>query len=162
MADVDNTQPAGVNPIGKFSVTYLGEQLADNSASRRDLGFAGSIAGKWYAVYGDTLWCAPGVRDPAESPAGFHGMVRNSVSALGANPLRVHDLNLNDDAPVPHQRQLVPWEARWGETQTFGFGGTSIVETDGAAETGALYYLIVSACIRDAAVVPRRPVVAKD
>ncbi|KOS22104.1 hypothetical protein ESCO_001905 [Escovopsis weberi] len=138
----DNTQPAGENPIGKFSVQYLGEQRSSNSASRRDLGFAGQIGGRWYAVYGDTLWCASGVSDPDRDAAGFHGMVRNSVSALTDDPLLVHDLHLNDDVPVPHQKQFTPFREEWGETNLFGFGGTGIVETDRESATGAVYYLI--------------------
>lgn len=42
--DIDNTQPLGTNPIGQFSVQYLGEQISDNSCSHRDLGFAGQLA----------------------------------------------------------------------------------------------------------------------
>lgn len=140
---VDNTQPAAENPIRYFSVEYLGEQTSDNSCSRRDLGFTGCLRGKWYAVYGDTLWCAPGIRVAEQSPPGFHGMVRNALSELTDDPLVVHDLHLNEDQPIPHQKQLVPFNEDWGETNTFGFGGTSIVETDPATGTGALYYLVV-------------------
>ncbi|UNI21203.1 hypothetical protein JDV02_007213 [Purpureocillium takamizusanense] len=137
---VDNTQPTGHNPIGGFTAEYLGEQLADNSCSRRDLGFAGSIAGQWFAVYGDTLWAAPGVRHPADDDVGgFHGMVRNSVSRLGADPLVVHDLDLNDRQ---RQNQFAEWKAEWGESNTTGFGGTSIVETDAEAEEGAVFFLV--------------------
>ncbi|KAH6609930.1 conserved secreted [Trichoderma cornu-damae] len=139
---IDNTQPEGDNPIRGFSTEYLGEQRSSNSASRRDLGFAGHIQGKWYAVYGDTLWCAPGVTDPDRNPEGFHGMVRNSVSALTEDPLVVRDLHLNDDEPVPHQKQFTPFVEEWGETNQFGFGGTSIVEVDYEGAVGALYYLI--------------------
>lgn len=141
---IDNTQPEGDNPIRGFSAEFLGEQRSSNSASRRDLGFAGHIGGKWFGVYGDTLWCAPGVTDPARDPEGFHGMVRNSVAALAEDPLVVRDLHLNDDEPVPHQRQFTPFEERWGETNLVGFGGTSIVEVDGEKGVGAVYYLIVS------------------
>ena len=140
----DDTQPVGTNPVGGFTVQHLGYQTADNSCSHRDLGFAGHIAGSWYAVYGDTLWCAAGVTDPDNDPSGFHGMVRDSVSALGSNPLSVHDLDLNGDTPVPHQNQFVPFNASWGETNSYGFGGTSIVETDADTATGAVYYLVVS------------------
>ncbi|KAF7563676.1 hypothetical protein G7046_g473 [Stylonectria norvegica] len=139
---VDNTQPEGTNPIGDVAVEFMGHQNARNSSSHRDLGFAGHLAGKWYAVYGDTMWCDTGVTDPAQDTDGFHGMVRNSLSTLTDDPLVVHDLHLNDDQPVPHQNQLVPFNEAWGETNTFGFGGTSIVETDAEAGIGALYYLI--------------------
>ncbi|KAL7785872.1 hypothetical protein V8C37DRAFT_311453 [Trichoderma ceciliae] len=139
---IDNTQPEGDNPIRGFSAEYLGEQRSSNSASRRDLGFAGHIQGRWYAVYGDTLWCAPGVTDPDRNPGGFHGMVRNSVSALTEDPLVVHDLHLNEDKPVPHPKQFTPFVEEWGETNLFGFGGTSIVEVDYERAVGALYYLI--------------------
>lgn len=141
---VDNTQPEGNNPITSYTVEYLGLQNAYNSASHRDLGFTGQLSNKWYAVYGDTLWCDTGVTDPAKDTEGFHGMVRNSLSALTDDPLVVQDLHLNDDEPVPHQLQFVPFNEDWGETNTFGFGGTSIVEVDGEAATGALYYLVVS------------------
>jgi hypothetical protein len=140
----DNTQPAGDNSIGEFSVEFLGNQVADNSCSHRDLGFAGHIQDKWYAVYGDTLWCPPGVSDQdADTDGQFHGMVRDSVSALTDNPLVVHDLFLNIDSPVPHQKQFVPFEKKWGEDNLVGFGGTSLVETDYANATGAVYYLVV-------------------
>jgi hypothetical protein len=66
-----------------------------------------------------------------------------TLSELTDNPLVVHDLHLNNDEPVPHQNQLVPFNPDWGETNTFGFGGTSIVETDPDTGIGALYYLIV-------------------
>lgn len=144
--DIDNTQPAGTNPINGFDVKFLGNQVADNSCTHRDLGFAGKIKDKWYAIYGDNLWCAPGVTDPTKDPSGFHGMVRDSVSALGSNPLIVHDLNLNNDSPVKHPNQFVPFNPNWGETNTVGFGGTSLVETDYNSATAALYYLIVSSC----------------
>lgn len=136
---LDNTQPAGENPIRGFTVDYLGEQLANNSCSHRDLGFAGSIAGQWFAVYGDTLWAAPGVRHPADDVDGFHGMVRNSVSRLGPDPLVVHDLNLNERQ---RQNQFAQWKEEWGETNTTGFGGTSIVETDPQAGEGAVFFLV--------------------
>ena len=142
--NVDNTKPHGTNPITTFTVEFLGEQNADNSCSRRDLGFMGHIQGKWYAIFGDTLWCACGVTDPENDLDGFHGMVRNSISAATDNALIVHDLNLNDDSPVPHQLQFVPHNARWGEDNTFGFGGTSLVETNYDAAEGALFYLVVS------------------
>ncbi|GJN78474.1 hypothetical protein PLIIFM63780_001968 [Purpureocillium lilacinum] len=137
---LDNTQPAGENPIRGFTVDYLGEQLANNSCSHRDLGFAGSIAGQWFAVYGDTLWAAPGVSHPADDVDGFHGMVRNSVSRLGPDPLVVHDLNLNERQ---RQNQFAQWKEEWGETNTTGFGGTSIVETDPKAGEGAVFFLVL-------------------
>lgn len=142
--DIDNTQPVGTNPINAFDVKFLGNQVADNSCTHRDLGFAGKIKDKWYAIYGDNLWCAPGVTDPTKDTPGFHGMVRDSVSALGNNPLVVHDLNLNNDSPVKHPNQFVPFNSNWGESNTVGFGGTSLVETDYNSATAALYYLIVS------------------
>lgn len=141
---VDNTQPEGENPIGDFTVELLGTQSSSNSASRRDLGFTGQLGGKWYAVYGDVLWCDAGVTHPSEDTEGFHGMVRNAVSALTDDPLVVDDLHLNDDEPVPHQKQFMPFNEEWGETNTFGFGGTGIAETDPDSATGVLYYLVVS------------------
>ncbi|KAF4122058.1 hypothetical protein GMORB2_7651 [Geosmithia morbida] len=147
MASEDDTQPVGENPIaagGKhtYSTEFLGHQWANNSCSKRDLGFTGKLGGKWYAVYGDTLWCAPGITDATEETPGFHGMVRDSLSALTDDPLVVEDLHLNDDEPVPHQNQFVPFNEAWGETNRYGFGGTSIVETDAESATGALYYLV--------------------
>jgi len=144
---VDNTKPYGTNPITTFTVEFLGEQTSDNSCSHRDLGFMGHIQGKWYAVFGDTLWAAKGVTDPKDDPHGFHGMVRNSISAATDNALIVHDLHLNDDSPVPHQLQFVPYNPRWGEDKTFGFGGTSLVETFYDKAEGALFYLVVSSTL---------------
>ncbi|KAI0827819.1 hypothetical protein F5Y06DRAFT_308477 [Hypoxylon sp. FL0890] len=138
--DGDPTQPVGTNPISKFSIMYLGQQTANNSCSHRDLGFTGELQGKWYAIFGDTLWCDQGVTDPSKDPEGFHGMVRDSLSLMTDNPLVVQDMHLNDDSPVRHQLQFVPFNAAWGETNTYGFGGTSLVETaDGA---GAVFYLV--------------------
>lgn len=141
---IDNTKTLGLNPIQIKSVEYLGFQVATNSCSHRDLGFTGRIGKKWYAVFGDTLWCAPGVIDAPLDPPGFHGMVRDSVSLLTDDPLRVIDLHLNDDRPVPHQRQLVPFNPAWGEKNTTAFGGTSLCETDAKMEIAVLYYLVVS------------------
>jgi hypothetical protein len=140
---IDNTHAVGTNPISIASVEFLGHQNASNSASHRDLGFAGKISGIWYSIFGDTLWCDRAVRDPTQDRDGFHGMVRDSVSRLTDDPLTVVDLNLNDDSPVPHQLQFVPFSAAWGETNLYGFGGTSLCETDAASSTGALYYLVV-------------------
>lgn len=139
---LDNTQPVGTNPISKFETQYLGQQNANNSCSHRDLGFTGELQGKWYGVYGDTLWCSSGVTDPNDDPDGFHGLVRDSVSLMTGDPLVVEDLHLNDDSPVRHQLQFVPFNADWNETNTFGFGGTSLVETANGA--GAVFYLVVS------------------
>ncbi|KAF4809794.1 hypothetical protein CGCTS75_v014710 [Colletotrichum tropicale] len=135
----DNTQPVGTNPIAKPKVDYLGFQTADNSCSHRDLGFTGAIAGKYYAVWGDTLWCDAGVTDPAKDTSGFHGMVRDAVSAITNNPLLVHDLNLGSNG---RQNQFVPFNASWGEKQDTGFGGTSLVEVNAATKTGAVFYLV--------------------
>lgn len=92
----DPTQPVGTNPISKFETQYLGQQNPNNSCSHRDLGFTGEIQGKWYAVYGDTLWCASGVTDPSTDPDGFHGLVRDAVSLMTDDPLVVVDMHLND------------------------------------------------------------------
>lgn len=140
--DVDNTKPEGESPLNVRNVERLGFQVANNSASHRDLGFTGKIAGIWYAVFGDTMWCAPGVTNFLEDTPGFHGMVRDSVSLLTDDPLTVVDLNLNDDYPVPHQKQLIPFNEVWGETNRYGFGGTSFCETSAETATAALYYLV--------------------
>lgn len=139
----DHTQPYGTNPITNFTVEFLGYQTADNSCSHRDLGFTGQIQGKWYAVYGDTLWCSCGVSNPKDDECGFHGMVRNAISAVTDNALIVHDLNLNDDSPIPHQNQFVPFNPAWGENNQIGFGGTSLVETNSETAEAALFYLVV-------------------
>lgn len=137
----DNTQAVGTNPVSKFSTQYLGFQHANNSASHRDLGFTGSLCGKWYAVYGDTLWAAPGVTDPAKDTPGFHGMVRDSLSQCTSDPLTVVDLNLNSGG---RQLQFVPFNSSWGEDNTYGFGGTSLAETSCSDQTAAVFYLVVS------------------
>ena len=142
---VDNTQPVGTNPITKFSTEFLGKQTSNNSCSHRDLGFTGHIAGVWYAIYGDTRWCAPSVTDPFNDLSGFFGMVRGSVSQITDNPLKVYDLHLNNDSPVPHQQQFVPFNSDWGEDLTYGFGGTSLLETNSTTAHGAIFYLVVSA-----------------
>ncbi|KAK3693029.1 hypothetical protein B0T22DRAFT_370499 [Podospora appendiculata] len=139
---IDNTQTQGTNAISIASVQRLGFQVANNSCSHRDLGFTGKIAGKWYAVFGDTLWCDTGVTDMAADTPGFHGMVRDAVSLMTDDPLTVVDLNLNNDTPVPHQLQFIPFNPAWGETGQYGFGGTSLCETDVDTATGAVYYLV--------------------
>lgn len=70
-------------------------------------------------------------------------MVRNSLSELTDDPLVVKDLHLNDDKPVKHQLQFVPFKIEWGESNITGFGGTGIVEVDRGRGVGALYYLVV-------------------
>jgi hypothetical protein len=70
-------------------------------------------------------------------------MVRDSVSAMTNNPLMVHDLFLNADSPVPHQLQFIPFNASWGETNQYGFGGTSLVEVDYASATGMSSPLVI-------------------
>lgn len=139
----DNTQPVGTNPVKIASAQRLGYQVANNSCSHRDLGFAGRLGAHWYAVYGDTLWCAQGVKDPESDQDSFHGMARDAVSLLTDDPLVVMDLHLNQDQPVPHQSQFVPFRADWNETNTHGFGGTSLCEVDSETGTGVLFYLIV-------------------
>jgi len=96
-----------------------------------------------YAVYGDTLWCAQGVTNPEDEPSGFHGMVRSSVSAATSNPLIIHDLNLNSDSPVPHQKQFIYYNPSWGETVSTGFGGTSIVGIANDSPWGGVFYVVV-------------------
>jgi hypothetical protein len=133
---VDNTQSVGTNPITKFTATFLGNQISDNSCVHRDLGFTGQVAGKWYAIYGDNLYCAAGVTDPNQDTSGFHGMVRDAVAAVTDSALKVQDLNLNSDKPVPHPQQFVPFNANWGETNQYGFGGTSLCATNDAKQEG--------------------------
>lgn len=60
------------------------------------------------------------------------------------NVLKVHDLDLNSDSPVPHPQQFVPYNESWGETSDYGFGGTSLCETDYDASEGAVFYVVVS------------------
>ncbi|KAI1499959.1 hypothetical protein F5X99DRAFT_430164 [Biscogniauxia marginata] len=138
----DGTQPIGTNPISRFDVEYLGFQNSSNSCSKRDLGFTGVLAGKWYAIYGDTLWCAEGVGDPFQDPDGFHGMARDSISRMTDNPLLVDDLHvkITDNGDAPHQQQFVPYNESWVETNSYGFGGTSLVESSDGV--GAMFYLV--------------------
>lgn len=75
--------------------------------------------------------------------AAFHGLVRDSVALMTDDPLKIHDLNLNNDMPIAHPNQFVPFNPLWGETNEYGFGGTSLVETDYDAAEGAIFYLIV-------------------
>ncbi|GAB1315583.1 hypothetical protein MFIFM68171_05793 [Madurella fahalii] len=165
---IDNTQPVGINPITISSVHHLGFQTAINSCSCRDLGFTGKLAGEWYAIFGDTLWCAAGVMDGPCNSTGFYGMVRDSISLLTEDPLKVVDLNLNDDRPVPHQKQFVPFNPAWGENNTFGFGGTSLCEVDAESGVGAVYYLVnaneaglVGAGVAEVKVIGGTPTVTK-
>lgn len=66
---IDNTEPYGINPIDFSNVEYLGVQNSINSCAQRDLGFTGKIRDKWYAVYGDTLFCAPNAKATAMTGA---------------------------------------------------------------------------------------------
>lgn len=146
----DNTAAVGTNPIQVASTEALGLLTADNSCSHRDLGFWGPISGVWYAIYGDTSFCAEGVTDPAQDPSGsFNGMVRDSISTATDNPLKVHDLNLNDQTPVAHQNQFVPFNPAWGETSSWGFGGTSICQTSRKNKEAIIFYLRVSPSTHD-------------
>ena len=145
---VDNTQPAGHNPVSlAFNAEYLGPQKSENSCVNRDLGFTGQIAGKWYAVWGDTSYCAPGVRDstsPEAMAGGFHGMVRDSISAMTISVLETQDLNLNSDTPISYPKQFVPYNSAWGEDGHTGFGGTSLCETNATTGEGLVFYAVVS------------------
>jgi hypothetical protein len=145
----DNTQPAGTNPIQVASAVFLGNQTAENSCSVRDLGFTGQISGVWYAVYGDTLYCSPGVTDPSQSTGAFNGMVRDSLSQMTPNPLKTQDLNLNGNSPVAYQNQFVPFNSSWGEDQSYGFGGTSLCSTFDFPYYGnaAVFYVVVSVTV---------------
>ncbi|KAI0449360.1 hypothetical protein F5B21DRAFT_50732 [Xylaria acuta] len=136
----DDTQPVGTNPIANFNTEFLGEQKSSNSCAGRDLGFTGQLGGKWYGVYGDTNWCAGGVSDPDQNPPGFHGIVRDTIALMGDDPLSIQDYHLNGDTPVPHPLQFVPYNEAWGETGSYGFGGTSLCET--TSGVGAVYYLV--------------------
>lgn len=78
----------------------------------------------------------------------FHGMVRDSVALMTDDPLKVQDMNLNDDSPVPHPKQFVPFNEAWGETSSYGFGGTSLVETDHEAAEGAVFYVVVGPLLK--------------
>ncbi|KAH8921194.1 hypothetical protein BT69DRAFT_1244487 [Atractiella rhizophila] len=134
----DNTQPFGNNKIVNFSSAYLGEQ-SSAPCSHRDLGFTGKINGKWYAVYGDTLFCANGVTDPHLDDGQFHGMVRDAVASLSVDGLSATFLQLDGSG---HPKQFVPFNSAWGETNLYGFGGTSLCETNAASSQGAIYYLV--------------------
>jgi hypothetical protein len=136
---VDNTQPVGTNPMTVSSTQFLGIQTSANSCSKRDLSFTGRINGKWYTVYGDTLWCGGGVTDPVQDTSGFHGMVRDSVSAMTSDVLKLIDLNLNGDTLVGHQLQFVPFNTAFREDRSYGFGGTSLCATNNTAQEGAAF-----------------------
>ncbi|KAL9106673.1 MAG: hypothetical protein Q9227_008325 [Pyrenula ochraceoflavens] len=137
---IDNTQPSGINPISNFHVDSLGDQTSANSCVNRDLGFTGALGGTYYAVYGDTSWCASGVSDPSKNNfAVFSGMVRDTIAQVGNDPLHPTDFNLNSgDRP----QQFIPFNASWSETQDFGFGGTSPCATDDSKSQGVVYYVI--------------------
>jgi hypothetical protein len=75
-------------------------------------------------------------------------MVRSSVSLLTDDPLRVVDLNLNDDWPIPHQQPFIPFNEDWGESSRTAFGGASLCETDAETATAAVYILVVRALPR--------------
>ncbi|KAH8901808.1 hypothetical protein BR93DRAFT_973218 [Coniochaeta sp. PMI_546] len=129
MNRIDNTAPAGTNPIKRCRVHFLGEQKGFNTEpSGRDLGFTGQLGGQWYAVYGDTLW-----KDP------FY-MIRNGISRMTSSPLEVEDLHVRRD--TPRQNQFITWNAAWGEQQNWFFGVSSVLEVDKKTATGAILYLV--------------------
>jgi hypothetical protein len=144
----DNTKPAGSNPIVVSSAQFLGNLTADNSCSHRDLGFTGSIKGVWYNIWGDVIWCNPGVTDPNKDGNGS-GIVHDAISQATTNPLKVHDLNLNKDTPVAHQNQFVPYNTAFGENAETGFGGTSLCETNATSGEAAFFYLVVRTSSKD-------------
>lgn len=137
---IDNTQAVGTNPITSFRADFLGQQSSVNSCGWRDLGFGGSINGQWYAVYGDTTWCSPNTKnDTTQQPLSWQGMVRDTVVKMTSDPLEVEDVSVNsNDQP----QQFVPWNAAWGETNQYGFGGTSLCEVDASTNTGLVFYLV--------------------
>ncbi|KAL7622429.1 hypothetical protein AAE478_007934 [Parahypoxylon ruwenzoriense] len=103
-------------------------------------GVHGVVGSRWYGVYGDTLWCTATSQPGGDDSPAFEGMVRDSVAQMTDDPLVVRFLHLNDDQPVPHPLQFIPFNGSWGETDMYGFGGTSIVET--ADGEGAVFYLV--------------------
>ncbi|QKX59715.1 uncharacterized protein TRUGW13939_06855 [Talaromyces rugulosus] len=135
----NNTQPVGSNPVIIANVDYLGEQRT-NSCTHRDLGFLGQLTGRWYAVYGDTLWCKASVTEPSQDPEGFHGMVRDSIAECSDSALRVKFTQLNEDSPVAHPKQFIPCNEAWGKTLTTGFGGTSLCPVDD--DNSLIFYLV--------------------
>jgi hypothetical protein len=140
----DNTIATGSNPIVVASSTFLGNLTADNSCSHRDLGFTGSINNVWYHIWGDTLACDPGVTDPSKDPhKNTEYQVRDAISQSTSNPLKVHDLHLDNFKPVPRQLQFLPFDKSFGENVNTGFGGTSLCETNATAGEAAFFYLVV-------------------
>lgn len=136
MSRADSTAPSGSNPITRCRVRFLGEQkTADGEPSERDLGFTGQLGGRWYGVYGDTLWHEP-----------FY-MIRNGIARMTADPLRVEDLHVRRDAP-PRQDQFIPWNAAWGERQDWFLGVSSLLEADAQTATGAIFYLVTNGIMK--------------
>ncbi|KAM0809708.1 hypothetical protein AB5N19_10054 [Seiridium cardinale] len=138
----DGTQPAGTDPVAKFSTEYLGSQHTDNGQAIGIWASQVSSAGIGMLSTAKFFGAAEGVPNPDKDTDGFHGRARDSLSKCTADdPLKVHDLNMNE---IACQLQFVPHNESWGETSSYVFGGTSLVETDDSTGTGAVFYLVVS------------------
>ena len=88
---------------------------------KRDLGFAGQIGNYYLLSYGDTLYS-----DNAYSDT-WRGMTSDSVALATQDPLRVVDVNLNDQG---YPQQFCPIADQYGENlSTCGLGITNVVET---------------------------------
>jgi len=73
------------------------------------------------------MFCKGGITDPTkDNDTKFNGMVRDSIAAVTSDPLKTNYLQTNNDSPVKHPMQFVPYNESWGETNLFGFGGTSL------------------------------------
>jgi hypothetical protein len=143
----DPIHSVGSNLVTEFTVEYLGTQVSDNTCAHRELINIGTIAGKWYSIFGDTHWCKPGIVDLNMDTLGYNGMVPNSIAELTSDPLRVHDINLNSDFPVSHPLAVISFNVTLGENQSHRFKPTGIVETELQDPHGVLFFTLVTSHI---------------
>ncbi|KAK9784116.1 hypothetical protein SCAR479_00675 [Seiridium cardinale] len=120
--------PAGTDPVAKFSTEYLGPQHTDNGQAIGIWASQVSSAGIGMLSTAKFFGSAEGVPNPDKDTDGFHGGARDSLSKCTA------------DDPL----KFVPHNESWGETSSYVFGRTSLVETDDSTGTGAVFSLVVS------------------
>ena len=120
-------------PITVAQVAFLGDVRSENTYVVCDLGFAGQIDAYVLLSYGDTLYT-----DSNYSATPFRGMVSDSIALATHDPLKVLDVNLNDDG---YPTQFCPIMTDMGEDPTeCALGITNVVET--YPGQGIIYYLL--------------------
>jgi hypothetical protein len=111
----------GQLPISTCAVQELGDVHSVNTFVKRDLGFQGRIGNNIFLSYGDTMYSDSNYGDK------FRGMSSDSIALATHDPLKVMDVNLNDQG---YPQQFCPIMMEYGEdASTHALGITNVIET---------------------------------